>query len=300
MTQRNTTVMPFFSIRSYVSLFLGALVGWTLISSIRVYKQGWSSADSFNAACRRPRILCYINTFPAQYETKAIHVQNTWARRCDKFWFTSTKLHPKLRVLKLNLTASETRMHLWSKMRAILRLIYKELDYFDFFFKADDDTYTIFENLLDVLKSQSSDIPFMTGYRWPLRIEGGYFSGGAGYVLSREALRRIVEESVDRHVDCPKNDENMEDVKMSVCGHAVGVKRYDSFDEDGKSVFCPTTISEPYLNINRTISEEGFEKMGHSYRQATFHYVAANKMYILEFCHYYLRPQILRFQRVIT
>ncbi|OON19785.1 hypothetical protein X801_04344, partial [Opisthorchis viverrini] len=231
-------------------------------------------------------------------------------------------------VTELNLTASETRMHLWSKMRAILRLIYKEVESFDFFFKADDDTYTVFENLLNVLESQSADNPFMTGYRWPanvtqglltrvthfpilillnlqLRIEGGYFSGGAGYVLSREALKRIVEDSVDRHVNCPKNDENMEDVKMSVCGHAVGVKRYDSFDEDGKSVFCPTTISEPYLNINTTISEGDLEKvgtttMGHSYRQATFHYVAANKMYIMEFCHYYLRPQILRFQRAIN
>lgn len=36
-------------------------------------------------------ILCYINTYPENYYKKAIHVHNTWAKRCNKHIFMSTK-----------------------------------------------------------------------------------------------------------------------------------------------------------------------------------------------------------------
>ncbi|CAH8450701.1 unnamed protein product [Dicrocoelium dendriticum] len=100
-------------------------------------------------------------------------------------------------------------------MRTILRQLYADVDSFDYFVKADDDTYMIVENLRHELSHHSPKDPFMTGYRWPLLIAGGYFSGGAGYVLSREALRLIVEKAIDRHPNCPTADESMEDVKMS-------------------------------------------------------------------------------------
>ncbi|VDO94668.1 unnamed protein product [Schistosoma margrebowiei] len=44
------------------------------------------------------RILCYINTHPENYYKKAIHVHKTWARRCTKHIFMSTKSDPILPV----------------------------------------------------------------------------------------------------------------------------------------------------------------------------------------------------------
>ncbi|KAF5406221.1 Glycoprotein-N-acetylgalactosamine 3-beta-galactosyltransferase 1 [Paragonimus heterotremus] len=168
------------------------------------------------SSMKRPaRILCYINTYSGNYDKKAIHVQNTWARRCDKLWFTSIRKHERLKVLQLNISVSEVKKHLWVKMRAILRRLYEEADHSEYFFKTDDDTYAIMENLRVELNRHSHNDPFMTGYRWQLRIPYGYFSGGAGYVLSRAALKQIVEKAIDRHPDCPTADENMEDVKMS-------------------------------------------------------------------------------------
>ncbi|THD28394.1 Glycoprotein-N-acetylgalactosamine 3-beta-galactosyltransferase 1 [Fasciola hepatica] len=108
-------------------------------------------------------------------------------------------------------------------MRVILQRIYQFRNQYSYFYKADDDTFSIIENLKHELANHNPDDPFMTGHRWHLRIPGGYFSGRAGYVLSREALKRIVEKAIFKHPKCPDTDESMEDVKMSICGSAVGV-----------------------------------------------------------------------------
>ncbi|CAH8586531.1 unnamed protein product [Heterobilharzia americana] len=79
------------------------------------------------------RILCYINTHPGNYYKKAIHVHNTWARRCTKHLFISTKPDPVLPIAVLKLPYPEVRMHLWSKIRAALRYIYQFRDDFDYF-----------------------------------------------------------------------------------------------------------------------------------------------------------------------
>ncbi|VDP87305.1 unnamed protein product [Echinostoma caproni] len=128
---------------------------------------------------------------------------------------------------RLNLTKPETRMHLWYKMRKILRQIYTERDNFDYFFKADDDTYAVMENLRHAIYDDSPEIPFMTGYRW-------------------NALKRIVELAIDKHPDCPTTDEDKEDVKMCLCGRAVGVDLLDTAGSTGKSAFYPYSVEHYY------------------------------------------------------
>ena len=60
----------------------------------------------------------------------------------------------------------------------------------DWFLKADDDTYTIVENLRFLLEDKNSSTPVYFGHKFKPYVEQGYFSGGAGYVLSKEALVR--------------------------------------------------------------------------------------------------------------
>lgn len=48
---------------------------------------------------RKPRIFCILLTTPANYEKRAIHAQNTWARRCTNWAFISTTKHAKLKLL---------------------------------------------------------------------------------------------------------------------------------------------------------------------------------------------------------
>ncbi|KAF7257700.1 hypothetical protein EG68_06365 [Paragonimus skrjabini miyazakii] len=115
------------------------------------------------------RILCYINTYPANYHKKAEHTHQTWARKCTGHLYTSTQHDPVLPVAVLNLSVAETRNHLWSKMRAVLRHIYQYADQYDFFLKADDDTYVVMENMLAMLRSYSPEDRFMLGHLFPAR-----------------------------------------------------------------------------------------------------------------------------------
>jgi glycoprotein-N-acetylgalactosamine 3-beta-galactosyltransferase len=61
----------------------------------------------------------------------------------------------------------------------------------DWFMKADDDTYVILENLRYFLRDYKSSDPVYFGHHFKPIVKQGYYSGGAGYVLSKEALTRL-------------------------------------------------------------------------------------------------------------
>ncbi|VDQ13463.1 unnamed protein product [Trichobilharzia regenti] len=52
-------------------------------------------------------------------------------------------------------------------MRAILRYVYQYRNDYDYFLKADDDTFVVIENLRSVLSRQNPNDPFMMGYNFP-------------------------------------------------------------------------------------------------------------------------------------
>ena len=60
-------------------------------------------------------------------------------------------------------------------------------------YQADDDTYIIVENLRYFLSGENSSEPIFFGHNFQKYLKQGFFSGGSGYVLSKEALRRYGE-----------------------------------------------------------------------------------------------------------
>ena len=118
----------------------------------------------------------------------------TWGRRCNKILVMSSITDHEVPTIKLKLgEGGDNYTHLWGKTKSAFRHIYQNhFDDYDWFVKADDDTYMIIENLRYLLKDYNSSHPLYFGRKliWE---EQGFMSGGAGYVLSKEALRRFIE-----------------------------------------------------------------------------------------------------------
>ena len=118
----------------------------------------------------------------------------TWGRRCNKFLIMSSKSDDELPTVALKLgEGGDNYTHLWGKTKSAFRYVYQNhFDDYDWFLKTDDDTFMIMENLRYFLKDYNSSDPVYFGRRYKTFVKQGYMSG-AGYVLSKEALRRFVE-----------------------------------------------------------------------------------------------------------
>ena len=107
--------------------------------------------------------------------------------------------------------------------------------------KADDDTYIIMENLRYMLKQYNSSDPWYFGCKFGKFVKKGYMSGGAGYVLSKEALVRLTTIGLadDTGKYCRKDDHGPEDVEIGKCLERLNVTAGDSRDSLGRGRFFP-------------------------------------------------------------
>jgi glycoprotein-N-acetylgalactosamine 3-beta-galactosyltransferase len=105
----------------------------------------------------------------------------------------------------------------------------------DWFMKVDDDTYVILENLRYFLRDYKSSDPIYFGHHFKTIVKQGYYSGGAGYVLSKEALTRFANKG--RNSKICRQDGGMEDVEIGICMENLGVKTVNSSDALGRSRF---------------------------------------------------------------
>ena len=145
---------------------------------------------------KKVRVLCWVMTTPENHQSKAKHIKATWGRRCNILLFMSTAEDKTLPAIKLSLQ-HEGRDVLWGKTKQSFQYVYDNFrDQADWFMKADDDTYVIVENLRYMLQPYNSSQPIYFGCKFKPYVKQGYMSGGAGYVLSREALNRFVKRAL--------------------------------------------------------------------------------------------------------
>ncbi|XP_059481257.1 glycoprotein-N-acetylgalactosamine 3-beta-galactosyltransferase 1-like [Neocloeon triangulifer] len=141
---------------------------------------------------RAVRVLCWVCTTGANHASKAAHVKATWGRRCDKLIFFSDEEDEDLPAV--GIAAPKGRAGLWRKtVQAFIQVHDQFANEFDWFLKADDDTYVIVENLRRLLVLYDPNAAKYLGMQFKKRdLPKGYATGGAGYVLSRGALKKLV------------------------------------------------------------------------------------------------------------
>lgn len=259
-----------------------------------------SSHDKNNltdAIRKKVRIFCWILTGKQNHLLKAQHVKATWLKRCNNFIFMSSENDSLLPAINLNI--SEGRDHLWGKTKASFKYLHDNyLNKYDWFLKADDDTYVIIENLRFLLMPHSPDEPIYFGCKFKPFVKQGYMSGGAGYVLSRNALKKFVEIMPDSK-KCKNSDDGSEDVEIGKCLEAIGVKAGDSRDAKGFHRFFPLFPGSHLMPENADKPSWLWNYLYYpmesgpnccSNHSISFHYIKPSQMYILEYIIYHIRP----------
>jgi glycoprotein-N-acetylgalactosamine 3-beta-galactosyltransferase len=219
----------------------------------------------------RPRIFCIILTTPKNLEKKAQIVHQTWASKCDnhkfilniphkylqeklprKFPFRKNEsyeieLKNRLSLLQPANIAEENYSKLTTKVFASFRYVYLEHKaYYDWYLKADDDSFIHVDNLREFLISKDPNMPVTFGYDFKVIVEKGYHSGG-GYLLSRNAFLRLgIELSKDEPI-C--NNTGIEDVDVAKCLRQLNVYPNKSLDEMNRERFNMFSIDD-YFGVS--------------------------------------------------
>ena len=119
---------------------------------------------------------------------------DTWIRDIKSphnYFFYGDELQSKTMINTWNCSPDngERRLSLPEKTYKMLN---KSLDYeWDFLFKCDDDTYAVFDKLINLLKNYNFNDDLYIGGK--IVNPFAYAQGGAGYVLTRSAVEKCID-----------------------------------------------------------------------------------------------------------
>ncbi|XP_070179067.1 uncharacterized protein [Littorina saxatilis] len=247
------------------------------------------------------RVLIWVMTSPKTVQSRAKVVRDTWGRRANKILFFSSKGDPDLPTIGLDV--GEGRQHLMEKTNRAFRYIYENyIDDADWFMKVDDDTYVIVENLRYFLSGENSSEPVYFGHHFHMpfqtwtreKFQLHYHSGGAGYVISKEALKRFGEKGKGSK-QCGQYIV-AEDIGFGQCMSSLGVRVSNSTDALGRSrfhCFPPDYFTQGvypawYHQHDANGAKGGIGSM--SDYAISFHYIRPMQMKLMDYLIYHLTP----------
>nr|KAG5685790.1 hypothetical protein BaRGS_021912 [Batillaria attramentaria] len=239
---------------------------------------------------KKVKVLCFITTMPS-YVERALAVNATWAKRCTRYLFVTTQPLPDFAESEMHIVnVPEGRYHLTAKTFASLDHLYRHyVNDFDWFVKADDDVYIVMENLRLLLSHLSPDDPVYVGHHYQVNVHNGYMSGGASYVMSRQALKQLGSRGLPSTGGICRPQEPDEDVEVGKCLELVGVPPYRTVDTYGKESFHSESVQDTIFGPQGAPYDFHKKLAGIdccSQLTTTFHYVSPEQMYSLEILLY--------------
>ena len=236
----------------------------TLSVNFYLKPNSFDETESIAYSAQTPKdikLFCMILTTEHSLSTKAKIVYETWASQCDGLKFISMipvnltspniihKLHHKqikyenmfdlLQPVELK---KDTYKRLTRKVYAGFRYIYNAHKDYDWFLKVDDDSFIFIDNLRKFLSNKNKSLPVTYGYNLK-----SYQSGGAGYLLSQEALLRLGKRLNQNFNSCPNT--GVEDRDMARCLRKLNVKQGKSIDSNGRERFHPYNMKTHYEGL---------------------------------------------------
>ncbi|XP_017097239.2 uncharacterized protein [Drosophila bipectinata] len=245
------------------------------------------------------RILCLVLTWSKNYMKGMKAISETWGRHCNRVIYYSNSSRINMAgVETVALNISDSYDTLWGKTRAAFHHAYMHYhSEFDWFYKADDDTYAIIENMRYFLKPYSPEAKIYFGSTFG-KEDSIYMSGGAGYVLSRKAVRIFVKYGIKRKI-CYSDVHGTEDYEMGKCLSMLNVTAGDSRDIYGRHRFFSLSLGHFIIpgyddqsfwlkNYLHHEFSSGMECC--STYSISMHYISHHEMYFLETILYKSRP----------
>jgi hypothetical protein len=176
------------------------------VSTIKSFHQSLRLSDNIrlfrkSTFKKSTKIFCFVLTQPDNFRSKAMVAYDSWAKECDKVKFISVipkslkassesnelMFEDKLPLLQPTGHVVENYNNLTDKVFKTIAELYKKYssDY-DWFLKADDDTFVFVENLRTFLIDKNPDK--LSYYGQNLK---EWIAGGAGYVLSQATVKKL-------------------------------------------------------------------------------------------------------------
>ncbi|KAH8283649.1 hypothetical protein KR018_010795 [Drosophila ironensis] len=243
------------------------------------------------------RVICLVMSWAKNFSTDMRAVSKTWAPHCNRVIYFGNFSMTDMDIVNLNTT--DSYWLLWGKTKAAFRYAYEHYrNEGDWFFKADDDTFAIIENMRYMLKPYSPKSPIYFGCEFKAS-QTVYMSGGAGYVLSRKAVQIFVEKGIIGR-RCYTNNDGSEDFQMGACLKMLKVPAGDSRDHYGRHRFLSLPLGHFLIPgydaddfwlrkyLNRELPKSGVECCS-SYT-ISMHYITAQDMYFLDTFLFKFRP----------
>jgi glycoprotein-N-acetylgalactosamine 3-beta-galactosyltransferase len=122
--------------------------------------------------------------------------------------------------------------------------------------------------------------------------------GGAGYVLSKAALMRFVEDGLKNKTKCREENDGFEDVEMGLCMQNLGVIAGNSRDQENKETFF-SYQPEMHLDPGLKQTQPWLEQFWYYQQMTGFnccsnHAISFHYIHPIDYLLYHVQPYGLR------